>query len=353
MIPQPATHWLVRLPAVFGSLRQELLATLGLRMVKRLGGEFLLVNATFPQWLGQPAGVFLPWRLPVHHSWPCQPSEVEGFIEKSAQALLAKFQSQAPQAVLCGTWHDGPQQSYFRQMASNLRGRLLTIFGKASGKTAEEQSASAETLYVLVGKEGLYAGLCTPQQANGWHPGGTRFIRQQEGISRAGAKLAEALHYATLWTSLPSAGSSWLELGASPGGMTQELLLRGYSVTAVDRAPLDRRLHGQKRLRFQLADVATYQPAERERFSALLCDLNGDAAAALPMVCRFLPWLEPGALVIFTMKLPGECSVATTSDLLARLLRVASQRGLQSIAQTHLKYNRQEFTLLWRTVPQD
>ena len=77
-------------------------------------------------------------------------------------------------------------------------------------------------LFCLVGKEGLFCGLQSPAASNGFYPGGTKFIRQNtpDTISRAGAKIAEALHYLQLKKTPPPAGSQWLELGASPGGMT-------------------------------------------------------------------------------------------------------------------------------------
>ena len=47
--------------------------------------------------------------------------------------------------------------------------------------------------------------------------------------------------------------------------MTAELLARGYRVTAVDRAPLDRRLENAPGLRMVLADAATFQPGAGRR----------------------------------------------------------------------------------------
>src|SRR5262249_14689767 len=151
------------------------------------------------------------------------------------------------------------------------------------------------TLFGMVGKQGLFCGTLSPRLANGLYPGGTKFIQQDSPstISRAGAKVAEALHYLQMYHPALPANSRWIELGASPGGMTSELLARGYQVTAVDRAPLDPRLRHRENLTFVSADVATFQPKSGYSYDAILSDLNGDARESLQHVLRLLRNLRP------------------------------------------------------------
>ncbi len=129
----------------------------------------------------------------------------------------------------------------------------------------EDQDPEAATLFAFVGKEGLYAGMQSPRLSNGFFPGGSRYLAQDEPetISRAGAKIAEALHYLRLHCPVPPPGAHWLELGACPGGMTSELLARGQRVTAIDRAPLDPRLDGRAGLTFVLGDATPLHSARR------------------------------------------------------------------------------------------
>src|SRR5690606_37598236 len=117
------------------------------------------------------------------------------------------------------------------------RGRMLQVFPPLAVGEAEKQHSDRPSPFCVVGKGGLYAGLSTPKEANGFNPGGTKFISQgaEDTISRAGAKIAEALHYMRLHLPDLPPDTHWLELGASPGGMTAELLGRGHRVTAVDR----------------------------------------------------------------------------------------------------------------------
>lgn len=347
MSSSSARRWLLRLPEVFADLAPVVLEQTGAQSPLKLSGGWYAVNMEADRsWSSAAAALFIAWRMPVEHSWPCCPEKTESFIEKAAQALAKKFAPRAPQAVLAGPLAAGTPNRYYKSLASNLRGRVLQLFPKLRVASADEQDPRRPSLFVLVGKEGLFAGMTTPREANGFHPGGMKFIRQSEGmISRAGAKIAEALHWLRLHREPPAEGSQWLELGASPGGMTGELLHRGYAVTAVDRAPLDARLHSAAGLKFIKEDATAFRLLPSARFDALLCDLNGPARESMRAVTRLMRNLWEGGLVVFTLKTAGAESVAEIL-MLARVVEGdAAAAGLVLIGRTHLNYNRHEFTL--------
>lgn len=348
--------WLVRISEVFADFIPQILAGIGAKTCKRLGCEYFLVDLADPSTLTTaPAARFIRWNMPVHHSWPCNPETMDGFVEKAAQAIYRKFSKEPAQALFAGPLDPGGSGHYYKRLASNLRGRTLQLFPAplAGFREAEEQNPLRPTLFCMVGKEGLFCGLTTPQAANGFHPGGTRYISQNtsDTISRAGAKIVEALHYLPLFHPLPAADSHWLELGACPGGMTSELLRRGYQVTAIDRAPLDKRLNHQARLEFILADVATFTPPPSIRYDVLLSDMNGPAPDALHQVIRLSHHLTPDGLVIFTLKTPGAASFEEILDLFEHITGMAAEAGLNLLARTHLTYNRLEFTLFFKPTP--
>jgi 23S rRNA C2498 (ribose-2'-O)-methylase RlmM len=351
----PGNKWLIRIPQVFAGLEEEILGQLEARCLRHLGRDFLLVEFAGPERLhGSAAAMFVPWKLPVHHSWPCKPLENPGFIEKAAQALVRKFGEAQPQTLMVGALAPDESKRRFRTLASNLRGRALQLFPPrmAAIRDAEQQDSRLPSLFCLLGEEGLFCGLATPLDANGFHPGGIRFIKQGApgSISRAGGKIAGALHHLRLHQAPPASGAHWLELGASPGGMTAELLDRGYRVTAVDRAAPDPRLLDRARgpggsmLHFIHGDAATCRIDGR--FDALLCDMNGDARVAMRSVCRHAPSLRPGALVVFTLKLPDADGLASIQSLADEVKSSAGEAGLHLLSITHLPYNRREFTML-------
>ncbi|HWB03889.1 MAG TPA: hypothetical protein VG796_12755 [Verrucomicrobiales bacterium] len=348
----PPARWLIRIAETFADKSREILERLGSGSVTKLGNEYYLIKTDRPPDIhGPDAGMYVQWSIPVEHSWPCCPQEMEGFIEKAAQALWRKFGPRNPQSILMGQLHPGSPLKYYRTLASNLRGRTLQLFPPLRAASAEAQDSLAESLFCLVGSEGLFCGMCSPRRANGFYPGGTKYIRQNtpDTISRAGAKIAEALHYLLLYRAAIPAGCHWLELGASPGGMTSELLARGYRVTAVDRAPLDKRLERHAGLTFLCADAAAFHPPKGMHYDALLSDLNGDARDSMGHVIRAAQHLNPGGMVIFTLKLAGAETPGETITLFQSVVDIAAGAGLSLLARTHLTYNRQEFTLFFRT----
>jgi 23S rRNA (cytidine2498-2'-O)-methyltransferase len=345
------TH-LVRISEVFSALTGEILGLLGAEKVKRLGSEYYLFQTAIPQAVkDSSAARFIRWHLPIRHSWPCNPEKMDGFVEKAAQSLYYKFESYNPQTLLVGRLDPGSPKQYYKALASNFRGRALQVFDLPEGspKTAEEQNPSAPTLFCLVGKEGIFSGMSTPIEAGGLHPGGTKFISQNsdDTVSRAGAKIAEGLHFLSMHRPLPPKGSHWLELGASPGGMTSELLKRGYEVSAIDRAPLDPRLSRNKNLTFLKEDVAEFVPPRGIRYDAILSDMNGPPRNAMANVTRFKDFLNPGGLVVFTLKTTGAETIAEIDALEKEVLAIADSNGFSLITRTHLTYNRQEFTLFF------
>ncbi|MFC7338315.1 SAM-dependent methyltransferase [Haloferula chungangensis] len=344
--------WLIRISKHFADFTDDVIAGLEAKKVKSLGEEYTLIQCRNPSRLqGSDASHFVRWNLPMSHVWPCNPQKMEGFIEKAAQTLHRKFSGQGLQGVFVGILDPSARDGYYKALATNLRGRTLQIFDEeAKGfKSVEEQDASKSSLFCMVGKEGLYCGVQSPKGSNGFYPGGTKFISQKADhtISRAGAKIAEALHYLPLHRPVPPEGGHWLELGACPGGMSSELLERGYEVTAIDRAPLDQRLDKHRGLHFIKADVAEFEPSARASFDALLCDMNGETPIALGQVIRLSKSLKPGGLVVFTLKTAGVDSYAGINQHFENALNQAVKGWLKLIAATHLTYNRNEFTLFF------
>lgn len=130
--------------------------------------------------------------------------------------------------------------------------------------------------------------------------------------------------------------------------MTSELLARQQRVTAIDKAPLDPRLDGRPGLRFAHTDVALFHPPPGASYDALLSDMNGPPEESMDQVKRLSHWLVPGGLVVFTLKLPKVEGVAAPCALFDKIVQRARPAGLRLLAQTHLTYNRHEFTLFFR-----
>lgn len=349
-----STH-LVRISEIFAPWLGEILDLIAAQKVKKLGSEYYLFQTHAPEGIrNSSVSRFIRFHLPIEHSWPCNPENMDGFIEKAAQSLHRKFGDRKLQTLLVGQLDPGDPKRYYKLLASNFRGRALQVFEFPDGtcKSAEDQKPDDETLFCWLGKEGLYAGVSTPRDAGGFYPGGTKFIAQNadDTVSRAGAKIAEGLHFISMYRKLPPAGAHWLELGASPGGMTSELLKRGYRVSAVDRAPLDKRLAGHSHLGFFREDVSGFVPPRGIRYDAILSDMNGQPLQAATWVMRLKDFLRVGALAVFTLKTTGVETIGEIESLENDVIQIAASNGFKLIAIKHLTYNRHEFTLFFERV---
>lgn len=350
----PERPWLLRIPAIFDPVRENLLRKLKAHGVTPLGQDYYLAKFVSKESVQNSEWTkFLRWHLPMEHTWPCNARKMDGFIEKAAQALRKKFAHRLPQGVFAGQLNPGSPDKYYKGLASNLRGRVLQLFPNLTANTVADQDPDKGSLFCLVGKEGLFCGMQTPRQCQGFFPGGSLFIDRDapDSISRAGAKIAEALHYLRLYRPPLAEGSHWLELGASPGGMTSELLDRKQRVTAIDRAPLDKRLDGVAGLNAILADVAEFRPSDGTRLDAILSDLNGPPEESIAHVARIAEFLRPEGLVVFTLKVPRIESLEEPCTLFNEMVETASRANLRLFTETHLTGNRHEFTLFFEKRP--
>lgn len=159
-------------------------------------------------------------------------------------------------------------------------------------------------------------------------------------ISRAGAKLLEALEWAGLE---PRAGETAVEIGASPGGACGVLLERGLKVWAVDPAPLDPLLRGQPGLTWigkpgsQLGDEDL-----PEEIDWLLLDVNTEPKLALPAIDhvirgRGLP--RRGALL--TLKLTDPSLMIKVAHWVERV----EQMGFMKVKARQLSLHRRELAV--------
>jgi 23S rRNA (cytidine2498-2'-O)-methyltransferase len=351
MLTQETGNWIVRLGEVFTPIASALWEELGAPTVTPLGGDLHSLHFQNPIDLTTlEASCFLRWQVPVHHVWPTQPSKTEGFVEKAAQGLARKFGSRKPHNVLVTAIRSDPHS---RSLASNVRGRALQVFdlvGKAPD--TEDVDPDAAIVLALVGPRGLLAGLTTPRQAKSFYASGVRYVKQSEdaAVSRAGAKIVESLSLLRLCRAEPHDPSAarWLELGASPGGMTAELLHRGFSVTALDRAPLSPLVNRHPSLEFRQEDVSRFEPTLETHYEALLCDMNGPWQRSAHEVLRLSRWLKSASPIVFTLKFNELTAPQGVLAALRQFHTDATRAGLKILMTTHSSFNRNEITCLFQ-----
>lgn len=287
---------------------------------------------------------FVRYVLDVSYQWPTRPTE-KNFIERVADGIEKRFGSSVFMNIQVFS-----ELASLKPLTQNLRGRLLQKFEEKLMTSSDGRlptwrnnpllaSPGDAQLHLFLHAKGIVGGLTSSRAARHHFAGGLRFLAAS--VSRAGAKLIEAEEHLRLFDVLLPQNGRWLEFGAAPGGMTKVLLDRGLSVDAVDRAALDADVRKNPNLRFYQVDATVFKSSER--YSGIVCDMNGDALQCASTVARHSSQLTAGGVVIFTLKL---ASLESWKAQLESVKNIFHKAQLKVIDVCHLYHNRSELTVL-------
>jgi 23S rRNA (cytidine2498-2'-O)-methyltransferase len=164
-----------------------------------------------------------------------------------------------------------------------------------------EESGAEERLHVFfVGGRACYVGVSAVAGSAPWPMGIARLKMPAGAPSRSTLKLAEAL-----MQFLPGRefepGLTAVDLGASPGGWTWQLVKRGFHVLAVDNGALDAALLDTGQVRHRREDGFHFQPADPVDW--MVCDMVESPSRIAQLVSRWIAngWCKE---CIFNLKLP-------------------------------------------------
>ena len=137
-----------------------------------------------------------------------------------------------------------------------------------------------------------------------WPMGIPRLSMPRQAPSRSTLKLAEAIDWflaADEQHALLREGLTAVDLGASPGGWTYQLVRRGVAVTAVDNGPIDDALLDSGLVEHLRADGFAFRP--RYPVEWMVCDIVEQPIRVARLVAE---WLADGDCrrSIFNLKLP-------------------------------------------------
>ncbi len=194
-----------------------------------------------------------------------------------------------------------------------------------------------------VHKDGeLWSGVCfigisTPKEnLCEWAGGEVRFAREEEQKTSAEHKLLEAF---VIFNIKPVKNGKALDLGASPGGWTRILHQKGYQVTAVDRAPLDKDIMRLKGVRFIQRDALRFRD-DPNKYDIITNDINGDPIKSAKALVSLASSLRKGKPFIMTIKLTNkrvEKTIEKTISVLKKAYKIEKVRQMY--------HNRDEVTV--------
>ena len=214
-------------------------------------------------------------------------------IVQAARALGTRF---------AALWIEMPDTNDGKALASLIK-PLTPHLEKALRKAsvAFDDPQAPERLHVFfVGGRACYVGLSTVGNSSRWPMGIPRLRTPAAAPSRSAVKLAEALmEFAPERAFEP--GLSAVDLGASPGGWTWQLVQRGFMVTAVDNGPMDERLLESGQVKHRRDDGFHYRPPDPVAW--MVCDMVESPSRIARLVAKWAAegWCRES---IFNLKLP-------------------------------------------------
>jgi 23S rRNA (cytidine2498-2'-O)-methyltransferase len=216
------------------------------------------------------------------------------------------------------------------------------------GVLADDDAASKFRLHLFfISSDRVYAGVSSTNNSSGWYMGIPRLKFPKSAPSRSTLKLEEALFVfltAQEQTTALRQGMSAVDLGASPGGWTYQLVRRGIRVEAIDNGPIDSALMRSGLVRHVKTDGFSFRPVRPVDW--MVCDIVDQPRRIAQLVGR---WMAQGSCrrTIFNLKLPMKKryeEVKLCIDLIKVELAGSAVNKIYSIAIKQLYHDREEVT---------
>lgn len=257
--------------------------------------------------------------------------------------LLAHLQA----LPVCGSlWlevldtNDGKELSNFcKKFEAPLRNALTK-----AGRLVEDARKPRLLLTFKSGRE-VFVGLAESNNSAFWPGGVPRLKFPREAPSRSTLKLEEAWHQfipREEWDERLNGDMTGVDLGASPGGWTYQLVRRGMLVTAIDNGPMAESLMDTGLVQHLMVDGFTWTP--KQPVDWMVCDIVEKPARNAALLET---WIGEGHCreAVVNLKLPMKQRYAEVKRLLERIEEGFKARGVKaSISCKQLYHDREEVT---------
>ncbi len=223
------------------------------------------------------------------------PGERLGPIVRTARSLGTRFRD---------LWLEMPDTNEGKALSAltrPLRPHLEKALGGA-GVSIDEPGAQERLHAFFIGSAAAYVGVSAIANSAPWPMGIPRLRSPRGAPSRSAMKLAEALlEFVPDAARRIEPGMTAVDLGASPGGWTWQLVQRGFMVTAVDNGAIDPPLLETGQVRHRREDAFAYRPPEPVDW--MVCDVVETPSRVARLAAR---WVAEGWCreTIFNLKLP-------------------------------------------------
>lgn len=218
---------------------------------------------------------------------------------------------------------------------------------KALEKAGRLRQGSGGPRLLLTFRSGqeVFLGVAEADNSALWPMGIPRLKFPRQAPSRSTLKLEEAWHQFIPrgdWETRLAPGMTAVDLGASPGGWTWQLVNRHMRVTAVDNGPMDPVLMESGLVEHLRVDGFAFRP--RRPVDWMVCDIVEKPARNAALLET---WIGEGLCreAVVNLKLPMKQRHAEVRRLLERIAEGLDARGVTaSIACKQLYHDREEVT---------
>lgn len=249
----------------------------------------------------------------------------------------------------CDAWIEGPDNDAARELAGLCRSLNNALIALMKREKLIDTASSTRLHVCLVDAQTAFVAETDIAHAAPW-PGGIPRLRFPSAApSRSTLKLEEAL--LTLldegererWL---KPGMSGVDLGASPGGWTYQLVRRSIRVTAVDNGPIAASLLDSGLVTHLREDGFRYRP--QIAVDWMVCDMVEQPRR---VAARIAEWLAEGwcRYTVFNLKLPMKKrydEVNLCRDVIEQTLAATGKRT--EWRARHLYHDREEVTVFVR-----
>jgi len=174
---------------------------------------------------------------------------------------------------------------------------------RKAGIDFDDEEAQDRLHVFFVGGLACHVGLTDTASGSPWPMGIPRLRMPSGAPSRSTLKLAEAFQEFVDDRSMKRLGpeATAVDLGASPGGWTWQLVRRGVAVTAVDNGNMDAALMDSGLVKHRRMDGFSYRPPGPVDW--MVCDIVESPSRVARLAAR---WIAEGWCreTIFNLKLP-------------------------------------------------
>ena len=214
---------------------------------------------------------------------------------------------------------------------------------KKAGIVLDDEKAEERLHVFFVGGLACYVGVSSVANSSRWLMGIPRLRMPSGAPSRSTLKLAEALMEFLDEKERArrlAPGMTAIDLGASPGGWTWQLVQRGLMVIAVDNGPMDPALLDTGQVKHRRDDGFHFRPSEPVDW--MVCDMVESPSKIARLAARWVAerWCRE---TVFNLKLPMKKrweEVVRCQDLIDEALG----GGGYYLRIKHLYHDREEVT---------